>query len=80
MWNVDTAQVVKMSHRCKNNIHGKNADLMQKLNGYQWEIQDFPNGACQPIIRPHFPENWMKINEVGCPSNICICRSIRHWS
>ena len=61
MCNVDTAQVVKMSHRCKNNIHGKNADLMQKLNGYQWKVHDFLDGAGQPIIRPHFPENCMKI-------------------
>ena len=61
MWNVDTAQVVRMSHRYKNNTRGKNADLMQKLNGYQWRIQDFLDGAGQRIIRPHFPENCMKI-------------------
>ena len=50
MWNVDTAQVVKMSHRCKNSIRGKNADLIQKLNGYQWKIREFPNGRA-PTLR-----------------------------
>ena len=44
--------------------------------GYQWRIQDFPEGGREPsrggVNTPNFPENCMKSKEFGRPGGACV--------
>ena len=60
----------------RNSAWGSSKQLFQVLlqdvvEGYQWRIQDFPEGGREPsrggVNTPNFPENCMKSKEFGRP-------------